>query len=243
MVGRYAAADQFALSITGGGVTSGNAATTSGATTGSADRRLVDGRPDRRVGRHDLSGPRVGGERDARELHALGIVRDTGNGNAAVTLTPRHAGSTTDYSLVFPSASGSGSSVVACTFIDTPAGAADDHPHQVTGTARVAAGDQFTVAIRTGGPSGPVVSSTAPPPRRVPGRPSTPGTGTTGSYVGAAATTYYLTESASGTTDLAGYLATISCTEAPGSSPVCRAASRSADRWRSPRSTAPGSTA
>lgn len=83
-------------------------------------------------------------------------------------------------------------------------------------TPRVAATDQFTMAIRTGGASGTVVNSTANSTTTGAGSTVTAGTGTTGTYVATTGTAYSLTEASSGTTVLGNYSATISCTDIAG---------------------------
>ncbi|WP_408897733.1 SpaA isopeptide-forming pilin-related protein [Nocardioides sp. R1-1] len=84
------------------------------------------------------------------------------------------------------------------------------------GSERVRAGDQFSMAIRTGSGTGTVVSSPANATTTGTGATVTPGTGTTGAYVGRAGTAYYLTESGAGTTDLTTYEATLTCVDATG---------------------------
>ncbi|MBR0345434.1 MAG: DUF11 domain-containing protein, partial [Rudaea sp.] len=86
-------------------------------------------------------------------------------------------------------------------------------------TNRFAAGDQFTVAIRTGSASGTVVNSTANSTTAGTGSTLTGGFGTTGAYSGTAANTaYFLTESGAGTPAavLGNYTSTITCTDANG---------------------------
>ncbi|WP_157578791.1 DUF11 domain-containing protein [Rudaea cellulosilytica] len=78
---------------------------------------------------------------------------------------------------------------------------------------RFAASDQFTVAIHTGSASGTVVNSTANSTTTGTGSTVTAGTGTTGTYTAIAGTTYYLTESISGSTPLSKYSSNISCTD------------------------------
>ena len=88
--------------------------------------------------------------------------------------------------------------------------------------ARIANTNQFTVQIHTGGATGPVVNSTANSTTTGSGSTVTAGSGTTGTFVGAAGTTYTLTEAAAGTTVLADYTQTITCTDANGVQPACR---------------------
>jgi uncharacterized repeat protein (TIGR01451 family) len=84
------------------------------------------------------------------------------------------------------------------------------------GTARVRPGDQFTVAIRTGSGTGPVVSSTSSSTTTGTGSTVDSGTGTTGTFVGRTGTEYFVTESGSGSTNLSLYNATLTCTDSTG---------------------------
>ena len=214
IVGRYAgggAGDQFGLSITGGGISSGNTATTSGSGTGLQSATTA--------------GPVValaGTTYEIRESAASGSLADytvsascvdTGNGNAPITLSPASAGSTTDYTLAFPSATDN-ASALSCVFTDTPLVAPTITLTKALAATRVADTDQFTVQIRTGSATGPVVSSAATATTSGSGATVTPGTGTTGVFTAAAGTVYYLTEAAAGTTNLASYQARISCSDA-----------------------------
>ena len=84
------------------------------------------------------------------------------------------------------------------------------------GGARFAANDNFSVAIRTGGASGTVVSATTAATTTGSGATVDAGTGTTGDYVAASGTTYTLTEAGTTGTSLANYTASLSCTDASG---------------------------
>ncbi|KRC46981.1 hypothetical protein ASE16_16490 [Leifsonia sp. Root227] len=81
------------------------------------------------------------------------------------------------------------------------------------GAPREAATDQFTVALKTGGASGSAVASGTTIGT---GAAVTAGSGTTGAYVATVGTAYTLTEAASGTTSLANYASTITCTDSFG---------------------------
>jgi trimeric autotransporter adhesin len=87
---------------------------------------------------------------------------------------------------------------------------------KLLGANRSADTDQFTVAVRTGGASGPVVSSTGNSTTTGSGSTVTANTGTTGSFTATAGTAYTLTETASGTTNFAQYTSTISCVDGAG---------------------------
>ena len=81
--------------------------------------------------------------------------------------------------------------------------------------ARLADTDQFAMQIHTGSAAGPVVNSTTNSTTAGIGATVTAGSGTTGAFAATPSTTYYLTEAATGTTNLAGYAnATITCTDA-----------------------------
>jgi trimeric autotransporter adhesin len=85
---------------------------------------------------------------------------------------------------------------------------------------RVAAGDNFSVAIRTGGVNGTIVSSTANATTAGDGSTVAPGTGTTGDFNGVAGTAFTLTEAGVQGTQLANYGARLSCTDANGVMPA-----------------------
>ncbi|MCD4851763.1 hypothetical protein LN996_13155 [Arthrobacter sp. AK01] len=74
--------------------------------------------------------------------------------------------------------------------------------------------DQFTVEIRTGSATGPIVSNTANATTTGTGSTVTAGTGMTGEYVANANATYFLTES--GGANLASYDSAITCLDANG---------------------------
>ncbi|GAA1949582.1 hypothetical protein GCM10009798_05980 [Nocardioides panacihumi] len=84
------------------------------------------------------------------------------------------------------------------------------------GSARAADTDQFTVAIHTGSATGPLVNPTTSSTTAGTGNAVSAGSGTTGTVTATAGTTYYLTEAASGTTTLANYTKTVTCTDASG---------------------------
>lgn len=84
------------------------------------------------------------------------------------------------------------------------------------GSARVKAGDQFNVAIRTGSGTGTVVSSSANAATQGTGSTVTSGSGTTGTYVASSTKSYFLTESGVAQTDLSLYDATLTCVDSTG---------------------------
>lgn len=81
---------------------------------------------------------------------------------------------------------------------------------------RMAVSDQFSVAIRTGGVSGTVVSSATNATTTGTMATVTAGTGTTGNYSAAVGTAYTLTEAAAGGANLANYSAALSCVDTAG---------------------------
>jgi trimeric autotransporter adhesin len=105
--------------------------------------------------------------------------------------------------------------VISCTLTNTPK-APTIGVLKLLGANRSADTDQFTVAVRTGGAGGPVVSSTANSTTTGSGSTVTANTGTTGSFTATAGTAYTLTETASGTTNFAQYTSTISCVDGAG---------------------------
>ena len=99
---------------------------------------------------------------------------------------------------------------ITCEVTNTPNRASLTVTKQITGGGRINAGDQFTVQIKQGTT---VVSSAT-----TAGTGSTvnPGSGTTGAYLATPGTTYTISETASGGTDLTKYTKTVSCTDANG---------------------------
>ena len=84
------------------------------------------------------------------------------------------------------------------------------------GNARFGTADQFSVAVRTGGVGGTVVSSSAVATTTGSGATVTAGTGTTGDYYATPGQTFTLTEAAASGTSLANYNARLTCTDAAG---------------------------
>jgi trimeric autotransporter adhesin len=105
--------------------------------------------------------------------------------------------------------------VISCTLTNT-AKAPTLAMTKALGGNRVAATDQFTVALRTGGVTGTVVNATNNSTTTGATNVVTGGTGTTGTFTATAGTTYTLTEAASGTTNFAKYTSTITCTDSAG---------------------------
>lgn len=92
------------------------------------------------------------------------------------------------------------------------------------GSARAVAADQFTVAIRTGGVSGTVVSATTNSTTTGSGATVTSGSGTSGTYTGAAGTAYTVTETMSGASGQSplstAYSRSLTCTNVSGAPQV-----------------------
>jgi Prealbumin-like fold domain len=105
--------------------------------------------------------------------------------------------------------------VISCTLTNT-AKAPTLALTKALGSTRVAAGDQFTVALRTGGVAGTVVNSTSASTTTGATNVVNAGTGTTGTFTATAGTAYTLTEVASGTTNFAQYSSTITCSDSAG---------------------------
>lgn len=76
--------------------------------------------------------------------------------------------------------------------------------------------DQFTVAIRTGSASGPLLGIQPNATTQGSGATVTSGTGTTGQQPALAGTDYYLSETAAGTSDLSLYTAYLTCNDSTG---------------------------
>ncbi len=204
--GRYNQSDQFTMTVTGGGITMGNTATTTGTAKGIQAAQV---------------GPLIGitgTTYTIAETAASGSLSNYTTTFSCVdtnTGTTVTSGSGTSFSLVFPSASsGENAPNVNCIFSNTPA------PNlsltKALGAPRNASTDQFTMQIHTGSPSGPVVNNTTNSTTTGTGSTVTPGSGTTGVYTTTAGTTYFLTEAASGTTNLSLYASTITCSDANG---------------------------
>lgn len=129
---------------------------------------------------------------------------------ASVTVT----GSGTSRSITTPALTASAAArTITCTYTNTSTQATITLKKALAGD-RMAVSDQFSVAIRTGGVSGAVVSSTTN--ATTTGTMATVTAGTTGSYSAAVGTTYTLTEAAAGGADLANYSAALSCVDTAG---------------------------
>ncbi|QFZ83586.1 DUF11 domain-containing protein [Variovorax paradoxus] len=88
------------------------------------------------------------------------------------------------------------------------------------GGNRLVAADQFTVAIRTGGVGGTVVSSNAASTTTGSGATVTAGTGTTGDFRATPGQVFTLTEAGTAGTNLANYTGRLTCTDAAGVMPA-----------------------
>jgi uncharacterized repeat protein (TIGR01451 family) len=102
-----------------------------------------------------------------------------------------------------------------CTYTNTPIPPTLRMTKALAGN-RLLDSNQFTMQIRTGSATGTVVNSTTNSTTTGTGSTITAGSGTTGIFTAAAGTQYFLTEAAAGSTSLAGYTATITCTDANG---------------------------
>jgi uncharacterized repeat protein (TIGR01451 family) len=141
---------------------------------------------------------------------------------AGATCTGLSGGATPVVDLVnrtvtLPAAGLQADATVACTFINrTPLITLS----KALSTNRFSPGDNFSVAIRTGGVNGAVVSSTAAATTTGSGATIDPGTGTTGIFAAAEGTTYTLTEAGTGGALLSNYIATLTCTDVAGVTPA-----------------------
>ena len=159
IVGRVAPTDQFTMTITGGGVSSGNTGTTSGSSTG------VQTSPG------SVAGPIVGlpgTTYDVVETAASGSLANYTttwsclNGSSAFS-----SGSGTSFSVLFPAPSGSAGASIVCTFTNTPASIAvtkTPSPTNVTATGQTIT---YSYAITNTGPlplTGVTVADTQTPP-------------------------------------------------------------------------------
>ena len=209
VVARYATGDQFGLSITGGGLSAGNTATTSGTANG-VQSAVAGPVPAVASTAYTLTETASGTTNLANYVTSYACI-DTANGNAPITTAPV---TTDSFTVTLPTPTGALGQGVVCTFTNTSVPTL-----QVTkalGGARLAATDQFTTQIRTGSATGTVVNSTTNSTTTGTGSTVTAGTGTTGVYTGTVGTTYYVTEAAAGTTTLFNYTPLITCTDANG---------------------------
>ena len=117
IVGRSVAGDQFTMTITGNGISSGNSGTTTGSSTGV------------QTGTGEIAGPIVGipgTSYNVAETAASGSLANYQstyaclNGTTPVTTSGNGTG--TSFSLTFPTSSGNAGANVICTFTNTPAG-------------------------------------------------------------------------------------------------------------------------
>ena len=119
--------------------------------------------------------------------------------------------------VTLPAAGLAADASVVCTFVNrTPI----IHLSKALNGSRLGANDQFTVAIRSGGPTGTVVNSPISSTTSGNGATVTSGTGVTGDFYTVPGQTYYLMETGSGSTDIANYKATLTCTDAAGVMPA-----------------------
>ncbi|MDB5743499.1 MAG: conserved repeat domain protein [Polaromonas sp.] len=125
-------------------------------------------------------------------------------------------GSGTSRSITTPALTASAAArTISCTYTNTAALATLTLRKTLAGD-RLGVSDQFSVAIRTGGVSGTVVSSATNATTTGTAATVTAGTGTTGSYTAAVGTSYTLTEAAAAGASLANYSATLSCVDTAG---------------------------
>jgi len=187
---RYASTDQFVLTVTGGGISSDNTATTTGTATG-VQSKYVGPLPALDGTTYTFT------ETAAATTPATSLANyvttysciDTANGNAPLTTT---AISTTSFSLNLPTATGANGQDAVCTFTNTPL--PQLQVQKALGGSRFSANDQFTTQIRSGSATGPVISTGANATTTGTGSTVTAGTGNSGIVTGTAGTSYWVTE-------------------------------------------------
>jgi uncharacterized repeat protein (TIGR01451 family) len=207
---RFTPTDQFDLAITGGGVASGNTATTSGTTLGvqpveAGPVPVVDGTT------YTFTETAASGSL-SNYLTSYDCV-DTATGDSSIPTSPV---SSTSFTVTLPNPSGADGQTVLCTFTNTAIVPPTLKVTKALGGTRFNSGDQFTTQIRTGSATGPVVNSTTNSTTTGSGSTVTNGTGTTGVFTATAGTTYYVTEAGADGADLADYTSTITCTDSSG---------------------------
>ncbi len=210
VVHRFTPTDQFDLSVTGTGVTQDNTATTSGTAVGL--QAAEAGPVTALIGDiYTFAESGAAGTSLANYAPTYSCV-DSVNGNALAS----GAGASVALVVARPPLTQTGEigPRVVCTFTNSPR--AHLSLTKALGAARVGSSDQFTVALHTGGASGPVVNSTTNSTTAGSGPTVTAGSGTTGTYLATPGATYTLTEAAAGTTVLSGYSAALTCTDANG---------------------------
>ncbi len=136
ITGRFSSGDQFGLSITGGGLTMGNTATTSGTATGLQSAKVgpviaISGTT-YTLAETAASGANLG------DYQTTYSCVDTANGNAVVA-----SGSTQSFTLQFP-VTVADSPMVVCTFTNTPVTPAISVVKSATPTTFSAAGQTIT---------------------------------------------------------------------------------------------------
>ena len=206
VVDRVTGTDQFNLSVTGGGIVSGNTATTTGTANGvQAD---VAGASLTIPGRvYTVAETAAGTANLANYTSTYNCVNV--NNNAVIT-----SGSGSSGSFTFPAAVTAAGTDVVCTFTNTPKNATVALT-KALGSTRNADADQFTVAIRSTSASGPVVNATTASTTAGSGTTVTAGTGVTGTTTVVANRPYFFTEAMAGgsTSVLAQYKPTVTCVD------------------------------
>jgi hypothetical protein len=125
-------------------------------------------------------------------------------------------GSGTSRTITTPALTASAAArTITCTYTNTAKLATITLKKALAGD-RMAVNDQFSVAIRTGGVPGTVVSSATNATTTGTMATVTAGTGTTGSYRAAAGTAYTLTEAAAAGASLTNYSAALTCVDTAG---------------------------
>jgi len=201
--GRISSTDQFTLTIESPASTILASATTTGTSTGV--QSAVAGPVNATAGTTYTLREVAAGTTDLSKYSSSAVCTRTDTGATVAT-----SGSNGVFTVTYPT----GVTGVSCELKNLP-------PPTLTVTktlsgGRFAASDQFTIAVRTGGASGPALSTPGNETTTGTGTTVDPGSGTTGKFDVSTSTAYTITEAAGLGVDTSQYTATISCMDAAG---------------------------
>jgi conserved repeat domain len=201
--------DQFGLSETGGGIVSGNTATTAGSATGVQPQ--VAGAALTIPTRSYTAIETAAATTDLDDYATSYSCVDANDG------TVEASGTGTVASFVFPAATSAEGTDVVCTFTNTPRTATLGLGSTLS-SSRADPSDQFTAAVRSDSATGTVLNPTTDSTTSGIDSTVTAGTGATGTTTVVAARTYYLTDALTGgaASSTGQYQATVTCTDANG---------------------------